>query len=49
MKVLYETLKSKAGIYVRYWGSERIEQYIRITVGTEEEMDALLGFLEGYK
>ena len=49
MKELYETLKSKAGIYVRYWGSERIEQYIRITVGTEEEMDALLGFLEGYK
>lgn len=47
IKKLYEMLKSK-GIYIRYWGSERIEQYARITVGTKDEMDALLGFLEGY-
>ena len=33
---------------MRYWGGERIEQYIRITVGAKEDMDALLGFLEGY-
>ena len=47
-KKMYEALKNEAKIYVRYWGSERIEQYIRITVGTKDEMDALLGFLEGY-
>lgn len=49
VKEIYEMLKSKARIYVRYWGSQRIEQYIRITVGTKEEMDALFGFLERYK
>ena len=48
IKKMYEALKNEAKIYVRYWGSERIEQYIRITVGTKDEMDALLGFLEGY-
>lgn len=47
VKKLFEALKSK-GIYVRYWGSKRIEQYMRITVGTKEEMDVLLGFLEEY-
>lgn len=47
IRKLYEMLKAK-GIYIRYWGSERIEQYVRITVGTKDEMDVLLGFLEGY-
>ena len=32
-------------IYVRFWGSKRIEQYMRISVGTKEEMEALLAFL----
>lgn len=45
-KELFELLKSK-GIYVRYWGSDRIEQYMRITVGTKEEMKALISLLEG--
>jgi histidinol-phosphate aminotransferase len=45
-KELFELLKSK-GIYVRYWGSDRIEQYMRITVGTKEEMEALISLLEG--
>ncbi len=44
---LFEALKEN-GIYVRYWGSERIEQYLRITVGTREEMEALFEFLEKY-
>lgn len=48
VREMFEVLKDKAGIYVRYWGGERIEQYIRITVGAKEDMDALLGFLEGY-
>lgn len=46
-KELFEALKEN-GIYVRYWGSERIEQYMRITIGTREEMEALFGFLERY-
>lgn len=46
-KKLFEALK-KSGIYVRYWGSRRIEQYLRITIGTREEMEALFGFFEGY-
>lgn len=43
-KELFEALK-KENIYVRYWNSERINQYLRITVGTREEMEALLSFL----
>ena len=46
-KELFEALKAN-GIYVRYWGSARIEQYMRITVGTREEMEALFAFLEKY-
>ena len=46
-KELFEVLKQN-GIYVRFWGSERIEQYMRITVGTREEMEALFGFLKNY-
>ncbi len=44
---LFEALKAN-GIYVRYWGSERIEQYMRITIGTREEMEELFRFLEKY-
>lgn len=46
-KKLFEALK-RGRIYVRYWGSRRIEEYLRITVGTDEEMGALISFLEGY-
>lgn len=41
---LFTALKEN-DIYVRFWGSKRIEQYMRISVGTEEEMKALLAFL----
>lgn len=44
-KELFEALK-EAGIYVRYWRSRRIEQYLRVTVGTREEMRMLFRFLE---
>lgn len=44
-KELFEALK-KENIYVRYWNSERINQYLRITVGTREEMEALLTFFK---
>lgn len=46
-KELFEALKAH-DIYVRYWGSERIEQYLRVTVGTREEMEALFAFLRDY-
>ncbi len=44
-KELFEELK-KEDIYVRYFASPRIDNYLRITVGTDEEMDALLAFLK---
>ena len=44
-KELFEALKEN-DIYVRFWGSERIEQYMRITVGTREEMEAMFAFLK---
>ena len=44
---IFEALK-KNDIYVRFWGSERIEQYLRITIGTREEMEALFAFLKEY-
>ena len=46
-KQLFEALK-KEGIYVRFWGSERIEQYLRITIGTQDEMEVLVSFLKKY-
>ena len=46
-KEMFEALK-KEDIYVRFWGSERIEQYMRVTVGTREEMEALFAFLRSY-
>ncbi|MCI9143068.1 MAG: histidinol-phosphate transaminase [Lachnospiraceae bacterium] len=38
----------QADIYVRYWNKPRISNYLRITVGTDEEMDRLLDFLKAY-
>lgn len=46
-KELFEALRAN-GIYVRFWGSERIEQYLRITIGTREEMEILFSFLKKY-
>ncbi len=46
-KELFEALK-KADIYVRYFSGERTKQYLRITIGTQEEMEALLSFLNQY-
>ena len=46
-KEMFEALKAN-DIYVRYWGSKRIEQYMRITIGTREEMEALFAFLRKY-
>ena len=39
-KALLDGLREK-GILVRWWDSPRIRDYLRITVGTDAEMDAL--------
>lgn len=38
---IFEALK-RQNIYVRYWNKPRISNYLRITVGTDREMDILL-------
>ncbi len=40
-KALYEALKQR-GILVRHFDRERIRAYVRITIGTQEQMEALL-------
>ena len=42
---LYQKLREK-GILIRHFDSEKISQYNRITIGTREEMDLLLGAIE---
>ena len=37
---IFEALKERK-IYVRYWDKQRISDYLRITVGTREQMDKL--------
>ena len=45
---LFEALK-EAGIYVRHFKHpKRIQNYLRITIGTKEEMEALFAFLGQY-
>lgn len=44
-KYIFEELKKKK-IYVRYWNKSRIDNYLRITVGTTEEMTKLISALK---
>ena len=37
---LFARLKEK-GIYVRYFASDRIDEYLRISIGMEDQMDTL--------
>ena len=46
-KDIFEYLKTK-NIFVRYFSSERISNYLRITIGTDEEMEKLYKVLEEY-
>ena len=38
----------EADIYVRYWNKPRINNCLRITIGTDEEMDQLIAFLRDW-
>ena len=44
---IFEALREKH-IYVRYFPKPRIDNYLRITVGTQEEMERLIEFLKEY-
>ena len=44
---LFEDLK-EAGIYVRFFNKPRINEYLRISIGTREEMGKLIDFLKDY-
>ena len=44
---LFEALKENK-IYVRHWNKPRIDNFLRITVGTDEEMDTMIAFLKKY-
>lgn len=46
-KEIFEALKEH-GIYVRYWNKPRIDNYLRITIGTDEQMDRMIAFLKDY-
>lgn len=46
-RTLFEALKEK-DIYVRYFDAPRINQYLRVTVGTDGQMERLFEFLENY-
>ena len=43
---IFEALKER-GIYVRYFPKPRIDEYLRVTVGTDEQMDTLFAALRG--
>lgn len=44
---LFEMLKEK-GVYVRYFKAPRVNEYLRISIGTEEEMKVLVALLKDY-
>lgn len=46
-KEIFQALKDNC-IYVRYFDQPRIDNYLRITIGSSEEMEALFSFLEEY-
>ncbi len=46
-KALFEYLKSK-NIFIRYFNLPRIDNHLRITIGTDEQMDTLIKETENY-
>lgn len=46
-EILYKNLKEE-GILVRYFATPRLKDYLRITIGTDAEMDSLIKAIDGY-
>lgn len=46
-RYIFEYLKTR-NIYVRWWDKPRISSYLRITIGTDRQMDILLDALRDY-
>ncbi len=44
---LFDAMKQQH-IFVRHWNAPRIGDYLRITIGTDEQMDTMLAFLKQY-
>lgn len=44
---IYEALREQK-IFIRHWNKPRIEDYLRISIGTDEEMDTMIAFLKKY-
>jgi histidinol-phosphate aminotransferase len=44
---LFQALR-RENIYVRYFQQPRIDNYLRVTIGTDEQMEAFYGFLRRY-
>lgn len=47
MKDMFEYLKTKK-VFIRYFSLPRIDNYVRISIGTDEEMDILIKEIRGY-
>lgn len=47
MKDMFEYLKTKK-VFIRYFNLPRIDNFVRITIGTDEEIDILLKEIKGY-
>lgn len=46
-EALFEALR-RENIYVRHWNNPLIREYLRITIGTDEEMDSFLACVKRY-
>ena len=46
-KEIFKAAKEE-GIFVRYFNKPRIDNYLRISIGTDEEMDTLISFLQHF-
>lgn len=47
MKEMFEYLKTKR-VFIRYFNLPRIEKYVRISIGTDAEMDRFLAEVKGF-
>lgn len=47
MKEMFEYLKTKK-VFIRYFNLPRIEKYVRITIGTDDEMDIFLNEVKNF-